>query len=174
MVQIENLPLVLTGLGLIASILYYTMTLRNANKTQKQQLETRQAQLFMPLHSTYYSDEYLKAWAEIMKWEYKDYDDYMSKYGGEANPDAYLMYRKVFGYLEGTGVLVKRGLIDPYFVDDLMSGMIVSYWDKFKPIILERRRRLNWPQVGEQIEYLYNQIKPIAEKQRQEIMKDPQ
>ena len=84
------------------------------------------------------------------------------------NPEASIMHSKVNGYLEGIGVLVRRGLIDPSFVDDLMSGAIVNYWERFGPYMLEYRRR-DWPQAGEQIEYLYNQIKPIVERQRREL-----
>ena len=48
--MIEYLPLVLTGIGITVSILYYTSVLRNANKTQQMQLETRQAAMFMKLY----------------------------------------------------------------------------------------------------------------------------
>ena len=169
MVSVEIIALVLTGLSITASIIYYATILSNANKTQKTQLETRQAQLFMPIYSTYQSEEFIKAFSEVMKWEFESYDDYMAKYSSEVNPEAYLMYRKVFGFLEGLGVLVRRGLIDPSLVDDLMSGAILGYWEKFEPYFVERRERLDWPQVGEQIEYLYKQVKPIAERQRREL-----
>jgi hypothetical protein len=50
MASLDYLPLVLTGIGIIASILYYASILRNANKTRELQLkaqehatETRQA-----------------------------------------------------------------------------------------------------------------------------------
>ena len=65
--------------------------------------------------------------------QFEDYDDYEAKYGFQANPDAYLLHGRVETYLEGIGVLVKRGLIDPSFVDDLMSSGIVSFWEKFEP-----------------------------------------
>ena len=155
--------------GVIAGFSYYVLTVRNAQRNQQHQLETRQAQLFMPIYSTSYSEEHIKALEEVRQWEWEDYDDYMAKYGSEANPEAYMMYRKLFGYLEGLGVLVRRGLIDPSLVDDLMSGFIIRFWEKFEPYFVERRRRLNWPQVGEQIEYLYNQVQPIAERQRREL-----
>jgi hypothetical protein len=66
---------------------------------------------------------------------------------------------------------VKRRLIDPSFVDDLMSGGIVSFWEKFGPSFLEYRVRMNWPQRGEYVEYLYNQIKPIVVSQHGELKK---
>jgi hypothetical protein len=93
----------------------------------------------------------------------------VAKYGYEANPEANTTHRKVNGYFEGIGVLVSHGLIDSSLVDDLMSGAIVTYWEKFRSYILEYRRRIDWPQAGEQIEYLYKQIKPIVERQRREL-----
>jgi hypothetical protein len=51
--MIEYLPLVLTGIGIIVSILYYSNVLRNANKTQQMQLETRQVQLFMQMYTRF-------------------------------------------------------------------------------------------------------------------------
>ena len=44
MIQIEYLPIVLTGIGIIVSILYYAMVLRNQNTT-------RQAQLLMQINN---------------------------------------------------------------------------------------------------------------------------
>jgi len=156
--------------GVIAGFSYYVLTVRNAQRNQRLQLETRQAQLFMPIYSTYQSEDHIKAVSEISRWEWEDYDDFLAKYGEEANPEAYMMYRKIFGFLEGLGVLVRRGLIDPSLVDDLMSGLVISYWEKFEPIFVERRRHLNWPQVAEQIEYLYHQVQPIAERQIRELI----
>jgi len=59
MASFEFLAIILTGLGLTVSILYYTFTLQNANKTQKLQLETRQTQVFMDLYKTMASKEFM-------------------------------------------------------------------------------------------------------------------
>ena len=58
--MIEYLPIVLTGIGLTASILYYSINLRNANQTQQMQLETRQLQLFMNINESRGSPEFQK------------------------------------------------------------------------------------------------------------------
>jgi len=79
------------------------------------------------------------------------------------------MRYKLGSYLEGLGLLVRRRLIDPSFVDDLISGIITRYWEKFALITIEQRKRLNYPQLGEWVEYLYNQIKPIVEEQHPEL-----
>jgi len=38
-----------------------------------------------------------------------------------------------------------------------------------KPMMVEWRERFNWPQAFEWAEYLYNEIKPIAEQQHPEL-----
>jgi len=142
--MIEYLPLVLTGLGLTASIVYYAGVLRNANKTQKQQLETRQAQLFMNIYSYVYTMEFWTYYRELTEqWEWEDYDDWYKKY--RSDTDTYNKFAVVGTYFEGMGVLVKRNLIEITFVDDLMSGPIMQFWQKFEPIILEERRRRKPP-----------------------------
>ena len=76
--MIEYLPLVLTGLGLTASIIYYTSVLRNANKTQQMQLETRQAQLFHGIYTSL-DDDWWNAYHLLRNTEWTDYSDFSNK-----------------------------------------------------------------------------------------------
>jgi hypothetical protein len=165
LVEIQAAYYMMAATGVLVAAIYYILNLRTT-------LQTRQAQLFMPIYATYSSTEFLKAWSEIMNYQYEDYDDFLSKYGFDVNPDASVKGRMVNAYLEGIGVLMKRGLIEPSFVDDLMSGVIIGYWEKFEPYLLEYRKRRDWPQTGEHVEYLYNKIKPITIKQRTELLRD--
>jgi len=61
MASLELIALVLTGLSITASIVYYASVLSNANRTQKLQLETRRTQIFMQLHQSKYDQEGLEA-----------------------------------------------------------------------------------------------------------------
>ena len=169
---LQSVSYIAGALGVCVAAIYYVMNLRISQrnqqlalKSQDQTLETRQAQLFMPIYSTFCSDEFLKAFYTIMSLTYKDYDDYVAKYSYTANPEVGRAHAKVNMYLEGIGVLVKRGLIEPSLVDDLMSSVLLGYWEKFGSYVLEARVRRNHPQNGEYVEYLYNQIKPIVELQ---------
>ena len=163
--EIQTAYYMVAATGVLVAAIYYILNIRT-------NLQTRQAQLFMPIYFTYSSAEFHKARSEIMNYQFKDYDDFQSKYGFEVNPDADAKGRMINAYLEGIGVLMKRGLIDPSIVDDLMSGVIIRYWEKYGPYLLEYRKRHDWPQAGEHVEYLYNKIKPIASKQRKELLKD--
>ena len=176
MVSFEFLAIILTGLGLTASIVYYSTILRNANKTRELQLkaqehagETRQAQLFMEIYRTWSSMETIKIRRELETWAWTDYDDFIQKYGVTNNPDAYSSFQKLGAWYEGIGVLIKRKLIDPTFVDDLMSGVILWGWETFGSIVREHRVRENMPFYFEFWEYLYEEISAIAHKQHPEL-----
>jgi len=49
-----------------------------------------------------------------------------------------------------------------------MSRHILIFWEKIQPISKEMRKRLQLP-VDLRLEYLYNEIKPIIERQRADL-----
>ena len=110
--------------------------------------------------------EFLTHWNEIFSWEWTDYDDF-ENFRSDANR---VSFSSVAIFFEGVGVLVKRKLVDPTLVDDLMSGMLIRFWEKFgEPMIKIRQVRDNYPQYFEHVEYLYNVIKPMVESQHPEL-----
>ncbi len=152
--MIEFLPLVLTGLGIIVSILYYTNVLRNANETQKRALETRQAQLFMALYETHRSQEFRKQYTRVRDREWTDLDDWEKKYGPENNPDASVEYQSLMSFFDGVGLLVRRGLIDISLVHDLMFISTNRIWNVHKSVIYNIRETSGYPSLWEHFEYL--------------------
>ena len=168
MVEVD-ISIIFAGLSIAASILYYASVLRNANKTQQMQLETRQAQLFMQIYSTWSSRESIKIRKELGTWTWTDYDDFIQKYGEANNPEANHSFEELGNWYEGIGVLIKRKLIDPAFVDDLISGTTLWGWEKFGSIVRERRVRDNFPYFYEFWEYLYDEVSAIAHKQHPEL-----
>jgi hypothetical protein len=172
MVSIEIIALILTGLSITASIVYYANILKNANKTQQQQLEIRQAQLFMQIHSKWSDIAYKTEARKLLHWEFTDVDDYLEIYTGPDNLEYEGSITAINTYLEGVAVLMDRKLIDASMVDELMSGYVIQYWEKFRPKMIELRKRHNYPHLSEWVEYLYNAIKEITVKQHPELEKD--
>ena len=123
----------------------------------------------MNIYESFKNKEFLMDWWTILLWEWSDVDDFHQKYGVQTNPDAFSSFSAIGGYLEGVGVLVSRNLLDPTFVDDLMSGPVRIFWEKFKPVVEDIRIRWDNPASYEWIEYLYNQIKPIIEEQHPKL-----
>ena len=103
--MIESIPYVLTGIGIIVSILYYTSVLRNANKT-------RQTQLFMQLFDRMASEENRLRSMQILQLDFTGYDDYEEKYNMENNPEIVSKVLHVWNELNGMGFLLRKGLVD--------------------------------------------------------------
>jgi len=85
-------------------------------------------------------------------------------YRRKKNPEARYSLGSVGAFFEGVGALVHRKLIDPEPVGKLMSRHIVLFWEKLRSISYEMRRTLGYP-VDLWLEYLYSQMKLIADKQ---------
>jgi len=163
MVDAQTLSIMFAGVSIGLAAIYYMMTLRNQSKT-------RQTQLFMQIYDRYMDKEFQALEAEILnQWIWEDFDDFFSKYGAAADPEAYGKHSQIGVFYEAIGVLVYRDMLDVRLVDDLMSWSILNFWDKLGPIMVEARERFNVPQNYEWIEYLYNRIKKIVEEQHPEL-----
>jgi hypothetical protein len=138
---------------------------KRAEESRKRDLETRQTQLFMQIYDKSTQKEFMQDFIDIiMEWKWTDVNDFETKYMMDVR------FQTVSDYFEGIGVLVKRKLIDPELVDDLMSGWITSFWEKTGSVTLEQRRIHNYPQANEHVEFLYNEVKRIAKSQHTEYV----
>jgi len=175
MVELSVIRDLVAIFGVIAGLSYYVLTVRNNQRNQQLQLETRQAQLFMPIYNKFSELDQMKLMNRLWSIKWIDYDDFVEKYGEpfseEADTEVYASIWSACNYYEGIGVLVKRGLIESSLVDDLISGSIIRTWEEFGTIILEIRVRNNYPQMYEWFEYLYNEVKAIASNQHPELKK---
>ena len=134
MVTIETISIVFTGISISLAAFYYINTLRNTKKNQQLQLETRQAQLFMNIHTQSFCNlEWSNSLRKVMRVEWSDYEDFTYKYQ-TANPTELetaqqIMY--IFNFFEGLGVYVRDGLIDVRLVALTMTAPIVMTWEKY-------------------------------------------
>jgi hypothetical protein len=154
--------------GILVGIVYYLIIMRNSQinqelalRAQEQALETRQAQLFMSIYGRANEVEFWENFNEVRQWEWKSFEEYEEKYG--SNPKMRAKFGSLGTFFEGMGVMVKRGLIDVTVVDDLLSGPIMGLWQKHESIILEDRRRRSMPTMWEWFEYLYEEVRKVAE-----------
>lgn len=139
--------------GILIGILIAIRQLRNLNKT-------RQTELFMNLYETFRNREFQRHYAEIIfqhKW--KNFDDWLEKYGPATNVEAFSSWISVPAYFEGIGVLLSRKMIDLSLVGDMLSTQTLLLWEKIEPITKEYRESIKRPQLWEWFEYLYNKMK---------------
>jgi hypothetical protein len=105
MASFEFLAIILTGLSIAASILYYSVTIQNQSRT-------RRLEIIKDIWGWISEeDQYLK-FMQLMTMTWTSYDDFREKYGGFSNPEVYAMRWSVWSKLNGLGYLVKEGAID--------------------------------------------------------------
>jgi hypothetical protein len=167
---LQSVSYIAGALGVFIAAIFYVLNLRISQrnsklalKTQEQTLETRQAQLLMSIFQNYSSKEFQTDMEEMAHvWKWSDYDDFMTRYGME-NVKEIGKHATVFQIYEGTGVFVKRGLVNPELVYDLMRESVIVIWEKFSPIIENWRTRYNAPQIYLGFEFLYHEMKKVRD-----------
>jgi hypothetical protein len=104
MVEI-TLPIVLQLLqtaGLLVGIVYYITIMRNSQRTQQMQLETRQVQLFMQMHqqlnSTIIEHVGDSEWIDILNTKVSGFDEYLQK--RESDQKFKFLMDSMFGFYE--------------------------------------------------------------------------
>ena len=169
--EIQAAYYMVAATGVLVAAVYYVYNMRVSQrnsslalKAQELTLETRQAQLLMSIYQTYSSKEFQTDMEEMVHhWKWEDYDDYMRKYGPFQNVVENGKNATVLYTFDGTGVFVKRGLVNPDLVYDLMRESVIATWEKWLPIISEWRLRFNATQIYSDFEYLYNEMQKVRE-----------
>jgi hypothetical protein len=76
MVSIEQVVYVVPILALAASLFYNALNIRTANKNQKMQLETRQAQLFINIYNQTLNNQPTRDAHKIMStWKWSSFEE---------------------------------------------------------------------------------------------------
>ena len=147
MSTLEALQTLLTFVTLISvpiGVFYYILTLRNQSRA-------RQIQIIRGLMVSLVGFSFLTL-------EYTDYDDFMSKYGPESDPERWLDLMSWFTKLEECGVYVKEGMLDIRLIYLLHGGTIKKSWEMLRVLLKEYRVRYNWPRWLIEAEYLCKRI----------------
>lgn len=157
MVDIQTVSIGIASAGVFAAAVYYIFQLRHQTKI-------RQTDLIMRLYSAYGNEEYSKAVIRYLATEYRDYDDFVEKYG-PINPEepVQVAFRMIPMFYEGVGILLHRKLVNPDLVYELFN--VRMFWEKFKPYAEGIRKQFNQPEFYCWFEYLYNELKKREQKQ---------
>lgn len=148
MVSIESILIVCSILVLSISIFYHSRAVNDQNRIKSTELRLEQIRFINdPIAD--------KALTEILwVWTWEDFDDYWTKYSPRANPEANVTRRIARNYYVALASMVRRGDLDIGLLYELNPSGVTRYWEKIKPIAMEFRKRNNYPDYLEPIEYL--------------------
>jgi hypothetical protein len=164
MVELSVVRDIVAIFGVIAGFSYYVMVVRNSQRMQKLQLETRKAQLYMQLFLRISSEDHMKKSIDVLKMEYDNYDDFRENYASNPETDMLAKWYSTIWHLDGLGYMMSEELIEPEVVYNFGGGSAqVNHWLKSEPIVLEMRKRRNDPEFLKWFEYTANEMMRIRQ-----------
>ena len=94
----------------------------------------------------------------MMNMEWDNYNDFMSKYGSEVNPDNYNGRVRIWRNMNYYGLLINDGLIDASMYVRIIADQAPLVWSKFRDIIEEMRIIHDNPELYIGMEILASEI----------------
>ncbi len=157
MVTIETISIVFTGVSISLAAFYYINTLRNSQRNQQTQLETRQAQLFIQLYNRFRDDtEDLDIESSFLDVEIKSSEDFIRLW--RTDEDFGKVLSTLGGFYEGIGVMVREGYIPVRLVALQWGGTTRRFWEKMEPFMSDVREAQTFPRAWAETEYLYIEL----------------
>jgi hypothetical protein len=145
--MIEYLPIVLTGLGLTTSIVYYASILRNNTKTQQNAI------LYQRFNTNL---EYQQALMEVI-WE-QDWETLEEH--GQMDVESRAKSQHILNHYNALGLLLKKKGTDPDLLMSLYTPTaILTVCNKFEKIVGEMREGANDPRHFEGIDILKEAVR---------------
>jgi hypothetical protein len=146
------------ALGVCIAAIFYVLNLRISQRNMRLTLETRRLSLIENIASRVTDEEGEKRMQELSNYEWTDYADFDRKYGSENNVASSAKRYALWHDYNKIGMMLRKGLVD---VEDLyMLGLwaVSLFWEKYKPIVEETRRRYAGKEYLKDLEYLAAEI----------------
>jgi hypothetical protein len=162
---LQSVSYIAGALGVCVAAFYYVMNLRISQrnqalmlKSQELTLETRRIDMLESIGTRISSEDGMKRFYELMSYEWKDYADYNSKYGSENNLEATAKRTAQWNSYNRMGMLLRKGFVDVGELYDMGYPGVVYFWEKYKLIVEESRRRYTGKDYCNGMEYLAGEM----------------
>jgi hypothetical protein len=147
MVSLEIIALVLTGLGLTASIFYYANILNNANKARERELIYQRISSVSPDFYRDWNKVFLAEWSNLPEW---------LKHRKE-NPEDSPIYNYILVTFNSLGAMLKKKILDPELIFSVYGPhYLIWTWEKVRPLMIESRKMMNYSELMDGFEHLYD------------------
>jgi hypothetical protein len=145
--EIQAAYYMVAATGVLVAAAFYILNLRMSQRTLRINVTNN-------LLQTYQSEEGQKSFLDLMYYEWSDYEDFDRKYGSKNNRDATAKRFWMWETYNNMGMMLRKGFVDIDVLNDMGLQGIVYFWEKYKPIVVETRRRYNGKDYCRDMEYL--------------------
>ncbi len=155
MVDITEISAVVAAAGVLVGVLYYIVDMRH-------QARVRDIELILQLYAFFDDRQFQDDFEKVFNSEFKDYDDFVEKYGplfGRKNREMQAALTTVLNHFDLLGTLLKRKLASVSLLRDSGAGEALPLWEKIGPLMKGYRKDKNHPNAWKDFEYLYNELK---------------
>jgi len=179
MVETNVVITLLQTISIMVGIGYYILNIQNNQRNQKMALknqelalkaqehatETRQLDIYMKWQQMRTNLEWMKSYTEVANMEWENFEDFARKYSHTENPENAAKRFGVWGYWDGLGYLLSRGVMDSETMFDMTGNASIAFWTKFESIINGFREVDGRPETWQWFEYLALEMRKVR-KQR--------
>ena len=137
--------------GVLVAAIFYILNIRET-------MRNRRGTFSSNARSFSCSEAWIKAYLEAGKMQWTDYEDFMKKYGWEANTELATKRYVVLARYDLMGRQYRTGLIDLDDIGAFNGFNLVWTWLKFKPIIEGTRREIGTKNAYSDFEYAAESI----------------
>ena len=143
--------------SLVIGVIYYITIMRNNQRTQQMQLETRQVQLFMQMVQQLSSSIIETDYLPMLNIKISNLDEYLHK--RESDPKFKLLTDSLFGFYEALGVLVKEGYLSIRLVALMWAGTTRIFYENIVvPMIEEGKIHWGYPRLYSETVYVCKEL----------------
>ena len=135
--EIQFAYYMLAATGVLVAAIYYIISLRY-------NMKAREIEICRMALSDFISEQGMQRYATMMNMEWKDYEDFMEKYG-YSNPEMFSKWVSQFLIWEMNGILIKNKVVKAEKLYDMGAYGAILGWEKYKAII-QSRRNVAWGQ----------------------------
>ena len=161
MLDIPSISAIIAAIGVLVGVGLTVQELRHLVRQRQTDLITKLS------YDISTNRQFLEASTDVFAAEFKDYDDFVRKYGKLISKNQVpISFSMIGNFYEQVGVLLKNKLIDISLVDQLLPAS--NIWEKMKPMVEGMREEYHDPAIFEWFEYLSNELKKRQQKLQQE------
>ncbi len=161
MIDMQSISIVSAAIGILIGVYNWIRKSSTAEKQRQTEIETRQAQLFMQLMDKCSSKEGIENLRVLGRATWSSYEEWLELRRDDIEYDT--AYRWISMSYDGTGALLREGLLNVRIIALVATSMIIYHWEKHKDVIHNYRKRRNDRSYRGEWEYLYNTIMKYLE-----------
>ena len=155
-----SISAIVAAVGVLVGVVIAVVELRHL-------VRQRRTDSYWRIVSTFNTREYLEAIFEVWSLDYRDYDDFTSKYGTPLSRknSTWVSISMVCDLFEAAAYLYRNGLLE---YDTVLQIPLTPTWEKVKTLAEGARKQLGLGGMWNDFEWLCNQMQMKRQKIQQE------